>query len=43
MGVLGDEAFRWELDDNRWENLLCDDVALGVDEIGVGEFGLEEF
>ena len=38
MGVLGDEAFRWELDENRWESLLCDDVPLGVDELGVGEF-----
>ncbi len=38
MGVLGDEAFRWELDDNRWEYLLCDDVPLGVDVLGVGEF-----
>ncbi len=39
LGVLGDEAFRWELDGHRWENLVCDDVALGVDELGVGEFG----
>jgi len=38
MGVLGDEAFRRELDENRWENLLCDEVPLGVDELGGGEF-----
>jgi hypothetical protein len=38
MGVLGEEAFRWELDENRWESLLCDEVPLGVDELGVGEF-----
>ena len=38
MGVLGDEAFRRKLDENRWESLLCDEVPLGVDELGVGEF-----
>ena len=43
MGVLGDEAFRWELDENRWESLLCDDVPLGVDELGVDELGVGEF
>ncbi len=38
MGVLGEEAFRWELDETRWVSLLCDEVPLGVDELGVGEF-----
>ena len=36
MGVLGEEAFRRELDESRWENLLCDEVPLGVDELGGG-------
>ena len=42
MGVLGEEAFRWELDENRWENLLCDEMPLGVDELGGGEFRITD-
>jgi hypothetical protein len=43
MGVLGGDAFHWESDDHSWENLGWDDVVLGADELGVGEFGREEF
>jgi hypothetical protein len=42
MGVLGDDAFRWESDDHNRENLGWDDVALGVDELGAGEFDRED-